>query len=217
MNFEKARFNMVEQQIRPWEVLDFDVLDLLMSVRREEFVPEAYKSLALSEAEIPLGHGGSMLIPVIEGKILQAIQVKRSDKVLEVGAGSGYFAALLAARADWVRTVEIEPALVTMAHENLKRYGVENVIVEEGDAICGWPSNAPYDLIVVSGGVPFIPETLLQQLKVGGRLFAFVGEPQLMTATLVTQVSEGNFRTESLFENAVPMMRNAPQKSQFKF
>jgi protein-L-isoaspartate(D-aspartate) O-methyltransferase len=217
MNFEKARFNMVEQQIRPWEVLDFDVLDLLMSVRREEFVPEAYKSLALSEAEIPLGHGGSMLIPVIEGKILQAIQVKRSDKVLEVGAGSGYFAALLAARADWVRTVEIDPALVTMAHENLKRYGVENVIVEEGDAIRGWPGNAPYDLIVVSGGVPFIPETLLQQIKVGGRLFAFVGEPQLMTATLVTQVSEGNFRTESLFENAVPMMRNAPQKSQFKF
>ena len=217
MNFEKARFNMVEQQIRPWEVLDFDVLDLLMSVRREEFVPEAYKSLALSEAEIPLGHGGSMLIPVIEGKILQAIQVKRSDKVLEVGAGSGYFAALLAARADWVRTVEIDPALVTMAHENLKRYGVENVIVEEGDAIRGWPGNAPYDLIVVSGGVPFIPETLLQQIKVGGRLFAFVGEPQLMTATLVTQVSEGNFRTESLFENAVPMMRNAPQKSHFKF
>lgn len=217
MNFEKARFNMVEQQIRPWEVLDFDVLDLLMSVRREEFVPEAYKSLALSEAEIPLGHGASMLIPVIEGKILQAIQVKRSDKVLEVGAGSGYFAALLAARADWVRTVEIEPELVTMAHDNLKRYGVENVIVEEGDAIRGWPGNAPYDLIVVSGGVPYIPETLLQQLKVGGRLFAFVGEPQLMTATLVTQVSEGNFRTESLFENAVPMMRNAPQKSQFKF
>ena len=217
MNFEKARFNMVEQQIRPWEVLDFDVLDLLMSVRREEFVPEAYKSLALSEAEIPLGHGASMLIPVIEGKILQAIQVKRSDKVLEVGAGSGYFAALLAARADWVRTVEIDPALVTMAHENLKRYGVENVIVEEGDAIRGWPGNAPYDLIVVSGGVPFIPETLLQQIKVGGRQFAFVGEPQLMTATLVTQVSEGNFRTESLFENAVPMMRNAPQKSQFKF
>lgn len=217
MNFEKARFNMVEQQIRPWEVLDFGVLDTLMSVRREEFVPEAYKSLALSEAEIPLGHGASMLIPVIEGKILQAIQVKRSDKVLEVGAGSGYFAALLAARADWVRTVEIDPALVTMAHENLKRYGVENVIVEEGDAIRGWPGNAPYDLIVVSGGVPFIPETLLQQIKVGGRLFAFVGEPQLMTATLVTQVSEGNFRTESLFENAVPMMRNAPQKSQFKF
>jgi protein-L-isoaspartate(D-aspartate) O-methyltransferase len=180
-------------------------------------VPEAYKGVALSEAEIPLGHGGSMLIPVIEGKVLQAVQVKRSDKVLEIGAGSGYFAALLAAKADWVRTVDIEPALASMAHDNLKRYGVENVIVEEGDAICGWPSNAPYDLIVVSGGVPFVPESLLQQIKVGGRLFAFVGEPHLMTAQLVTCLAEGQFRTESLFENAVPMMRNAPQKSHFKF
>jgi len=217
MNFEQARFNMVEQQIRPWEVLDFGVLDVLMSVRREEFVPEAYKGVALSEAEIPLGHGGSMLIPVIEGKVLQAVQVKRSDKVLEIGAGSGYFAALLAAKADWVRTVDIEPALASMAQGNLKRYVVENVIVEEGDAICGWPSNAPYDLIVVSGGVPFVPESLLQQIKVGGRLFAFVGEPHLMTAQLVTCLAEGQFRTESLFENAVPMMRNAPQKSHFKF
>ncbi len=217
MNFEQARYNMVEQQIRPWEVLDFGVLDVLMSVRREEFVPEAYKGVALSEAEIPLGNGSAMLIPVIEGKILQAVQVKASDKVLEVGAGSGYFAALLAAKADWVRTVEIDPALVNMAHDNLKRYGVENVIVEEGDAIRGWPSNAPYDLIVVSGGVPFIPETLLQQLKVGGRLFAFVGEQHLMTAQLVTCVAEGKYSTESLFENAVPMMRNAPQKNAFSF
>ncbi|MBP8267860.1 MAG: protein-L-isoaspartate O-methyltransferase [Zoogloea sp.] len=217
MNFEQARFNMVEQQIRPWEVLDFGVLDVLMSVRREEFVPEAYKGVALSEAEIPLGHGSTMLIPVIEGKILQAVQVKASDKVLEVGAGSGYFAALLAAKADWVRTVEIDPVLVNMAHDNLKRYGVENVIVEEGDAIRGWPSNAPYDLIVVSGGVPFIPETLLQQLKVGGRLFAFVGEQHLMTAQLATCVAEGKYSTESLFENAVPMMRNAPHKNAFSF
>ncbi|MBL0284021.1 MAG: protein-L-isoaspartate O-methyltransferase [Zoogloea sp.] len=217
MNFEQARFNMVEQQIRPWEVLDFGVLDVLMSVRREEFVPEAYKGVALSEAEIPLGNGSAMLIPVIEGKILQAVQVKASDKVLEVGAGSGYFAALLAAKADWVRTVEIDPVLVNMAHDNLKRYGVENVIVEEGDAIRGWPSNAPYDLIVVSGGVPFIPETLLQQLKVGGRLFAFVGEQHLMTAQLATCVAEGKYSTESLFENAVPMMRNAPHKNAFSF
>jgi len=198
-------------------VLDFGVLDVLMSVRREEFVPEAYKGVALSEAEIPLGNGSAMLIPVIEGKILQAVQVKATDKVLEVGAGSGYFAALLAAKADWVRTVEIDPALVNMAHDNLKRYGVENVIVEEGDAIRGWPSNAPYDLIVVSGGVPFIPETLLQQVKVGGRLFAFVGEQHLMTAQLVTCVAEGKYTTESLFENAVPMMRNAPQKNAFSF
>lgn len=217
MNYEKARYNMVEQQIRPWEVLDFGVLDTLMSVRREEFVPEAYKTLALSEGIIPLGHGASMLVPVIEGKVLQAVQVKRTDKVLEVGAGSGYFAALLAAKADWVRTVDIEIDLVNMAHDNLKRYGVENVIVEEGDAVCGWASNAPYDLIVVSGGVPYVPEALLQQVKVGGRLFAFVGTERLMTAQLITHVAEGNFRTESLFENCVPMMRNVPHKSQFKF
>jgi len=217
MNFEQARFNMVEQQIRPWEVLDFGVLDVLMSVRREEFVPEAYKLLALSEAQIPLGHGGSMLVPVIEGKVLQAVQVKRSDKVLEVGAGSGYFAALLAAKADWVRTVDIEPALAGMAHDNLKRYGVENVIVEEGDAVCGWPGNAPYDLIVVSGGVPMIPDSLLAQVKVGGRLFAFVGEAPVMTAQLITHVADGSFRTESLFENLVPTMRNAPQKRHFTF
>ena len=137
MNFEKARFNMVEQQIRPWEVLDFDVLDLLLSVRREEFVPEAYKSLALSEAEIPLGHGASMLIPVIEGKILQALRVTKSDTVLEIGAGSGWFAALLAARAEWVRTMEIEPELVKLASANLARNGVENVVVVQGDGIAG--------------------------------------------------------------------------------
>ena len=134
-----------------------------------------------------------------------------------MGAGSGYFAALLAARADWVRTVEIDPALVTMAHENLKRYGVENVIVEEGDAVSGWPGNAPYDLIVLSGGVPFVPESLLQQVKVGGRLFAFVGEAPLMTAQLITCVGEGEFRTESLFETVVPALRNAPRKNSFQF
>jgi protein-L-isoaspartate(D-aspartate) O-methyltransferase len=217
MNFEQARFNMVEQQIRPWEVLDFSVLDLLMSIRREEFVPEPYKSLALSEGLIPLGHDASMLAPVIEGKVLQAIQVKPSDKVLEIGAGSGYFAALLAAKAEWVRTVDIEVALVNMAHDNLKRYGVDNVIVEEGDAVAGWPGNAPYDLIVVSGGVPMVADSLKQQIKVGGRLFAFVGEAPVMQATLIHCIAEGEFRTESLFETVVPMMRNAPRKSSFQF
>lgn len=217
MNFEKARFNMVEQQIRPWEVLDPTVLDLLMTVRREEFVPAAYKTLAFADIEVPIGCAQVMLKPVIEGKVLQALQVKPSDSVLEIGAGSGYFAALLAARAEWVRTVDIEPELVRLAHDNLARYGVENVIVEEGDAAQGWAARAPYDVIVVSGGVPVLPRTLLEQLKPGGRLFAFVGEAPVMKGRLVTRVGDGQFQTEDVFESLVPMLKNAPRHDSFVF
>jgi protein-L-isoaspartate(D-aspartate) O-methyltransferase len=217
MNFEKARFNMVEQQIRPWDVLDTDVLDLLMTVRREEFVPASARALAFADVEIPIGCGQVMLKPVIEGKILQSLQLRKTDSVLEVGAGSGYFAALLAARAEWVRTIEIEPELVRLASDNLARYGVENVIVEEGDAAQGWASRAPYDVIVVSGGLPFLPQALLGQLKVGGRLFAFVGEAPVMKARLVSCEAEGRFRTEDLFETLVPMLKNALQPERFRF
>lgn len=217
MNFERARFNMVEQQIRPWEVLDQDVLDLLMTVKREEFVPAAYKTLAFADIEVPIGCGQVMLKPPIEGKVLQALQVKRSDTVLEIGAGSGYFAALLAARTDWVRTVEIEPELARLAAENLSRYGVTNVIVEQGDAARGWSEHAPYDVIVVSGGLPMLPASLLAQLKVGGRLFAFVGEAPVMKARLVTCVAEGQYRTEDIFETVVPMLRNVQRNDDFRF
>ncbi|MDX9700581.1 MAG: protein-L-isoaspartate O-methyltransferase [Rhodocyclaceae bacterium] len=217
MNFEQARFNMVEQQIRPWEVLDQEVLDLMMTVKREEFVPVEHRNLAFSEVEIPIGCGQVMLKPIIEGKILQAVQVRRSDSVLEIGSGSGYFAALLAARADWVRTVEIEPELVRLASTNLDRYGVQNVLVEEGDGAQGWALRAPYDLIVVSGGLPAIPQALLEQLKPGGRLFAFVGEAPLMKARLVTCVAEGRFATEDIFETVVPPLRNAQRGDTFQF
>ena len=217
MNFEQARFNMVEQQIRPWEVLDQDVLDLLMTVKREEFVPAAYRELAFTEVEIPIGCGQVMLKPVIEGKVLQALRLAKSDSVLEVGTGSGYFAALLAARTEWVRTIEIEPELVKLAGANLARNGVENVVVVQGDGIGGWAERAPYDVIVVSGGLPFVPQALLEQLKVGGRLFAFVGEAPVMKARLVTCEAEGRFRTEDIFETVVPMLKNAPQRDGFSF
>lgn len=217
MNFEKARFNMVEQQIRPWEVLDQNVLDLLMTVRREEFVPAGHRELAFAEVEIPIGCGQVMLKPVIEGKIMQALRVEKTDSVLEIGAGSGYFAALLAARAEWVRAVEIECALVKLASENLARNGVDNVVVVHGDGVDGWAERAPYDVIVVSGGLPFVPQALLEQLKVGGRLFAFVGEAPVMKARLITCEAEGRFRTEDIFETVVPMLKNAPRQDPFRF
>jgi len=158
-----------------------------------------------------------MLKPVIEGKVLQALQPAKSDSALEIGSGSGFFAALLAARCEWVRTMEIEPELVRLASANLARNGVENVIVAQGDGIDGWPERAPYDVIVVSGGVQYVPQALLEQLKVGGRLFAFVGEAPVMKARLITCEGEGRFRTEDIFETVVPMLQNASRRDSFSF
>jgi protein-L-isoaspartate(D-aspartate) O-methyltransferase len=217
MDFERARFNMVEQQVRPWDVLDQDVLESMMTVKREEFVPAQYRALAFSEAEIPIGCGQIMLSPVLEGKILQAAQVRKTDSVLEIGAGSGHFAALLASRADWVRSIEIEPELASMAATNLKNAGVENVIVEEGDGAEGWAARAPYDVIVVSAGMPMLPQVFKEQLNVGGRLIAFIGQAPLMVARLVTCVGEGKFETVDLFENVVPPLKNAKRVESFRF
>ncbi len=221
MNLEQARFNMVEQQIRPWETLDQDVQDLLYTVKREEFVPPAYRSLAFADAEIPLDAGKSahavMLSPKIEARALQALQVRKSDKVLEIGTGSGYMAALLAVHADRVWSIEIVPELAEIARGNLARQNTSRVVVETGDAAAGWPAHAPYDVILVSGSLPILPKQLLAELKIGGRLFAIVGEAPVMTATLVTRIAEDSYRSEDLFETLAPSLVNAQRPDRFVF
>lgn len=217
MNLEQARFNMVEQQIRPWDVLDQDVLDLLMVVKREEFVPEAYRNLAYSDVEIPLGHGVTMLFPRVEARILQAVQLRKSDKVLEVGTGAGFLTALLAAKADHVESVEVVPELAALAKGNLKKAGIGNATVDVADGARGRMAHAPYDVIVMSGSLPYLPGELLSQLKVGGRLFGVVGTGHVMTAQLVTCTGSGSFDVANLFETNLPQLKNAAQREAFTF
>jgi protein-L-isoaspartate(D-aspartate) O-methyltransferase len=216
MNLEQARFNMVEQQIRPWDVLDTDVLDLLMAVKREDFVPAAYRRLAFADTQLPLGHGVAMLKPNIEAHALQALSVKKEERVLEVGTGSGFMAAALAAQAGHVWSVEIVPALVAAARDALQQAGVSNVTVEQGDGLAGLPAQAPFDAIMVSGAVTSVPQELLAQLKVGGRLFAFVGAAPAMHAQRITRVSENDYRTETLFETVVELLQTSA-KPKFVF
>ena len=217
MNIEQARFNMIEQQIRPWEVLDPKVLDLLSVVKRENFAPPVYRNLAFADMEIPLGDGQVMLAPKIEAKLLQELTLKAGDKVLEIGTGSGYMAALLAARTDHVVTVEIRPELAEMAKQNLARAGVENVTVETGDGTNGWASRGPYNAIVVSGSVPVLPEALLKQVRVGGRLAVIVGEAPVMEAQLITCSGEGAYNTVNLFETVIPPLDSVAAKTTFSF
>jgi len=217
MNIEQARFNMVEQQIRPWEVLDQQVLDLLYVVRREDFVPQAYQALAFSDLEIPIGEGETMLQPKVEARILQEVAPGGTDKVLEVGTGSGYMAALLAHRARHVHSVEISPALKRFGEANLRKAGIVNVTVEPGDAAGGWSKHAPYDVIVLTGSTPVLPDAFLAQLAPGGRLFAVVGEPPVMSARLVTAVGGGSFNALDLFETVLAPLKNALEREKFVF
>jgi protein-L-isoaspartate(D-aspartate) O-methyltransferase len=217
MNLEQARNNMIQQQIRPWEVFDQGVLDLLDVVRREEFTPTAYRTLAFADMEIPLGHGASMLAPRIEARALQTLKIRKTDKVLEIGTGSGYMAALLAAHAGHVHSVEIVAELADAARATLKHQGIGNVAVVTGDAAQGWVAQAPYDAIMVSGGMPLLPQTLLNQLKIGGRLLAFVGEAPIMEVQFVTRTAEKTFKCVSLFETAVPQLANTQQPARFSF
>lgn len=221
MNIEQARFNMIEQQIRTWDVLDLDILDLLLVVKRENFVPAAHRNLAFMDTEIPLPCGQNMFTPKLEARILQEVALKKHENVLEIGAGSGYMAALLAHKSRHVTSVEIEPELKALAEKNLAANGIVNVKVELGDGARGWAGagndGAPYDVIVISGGLPVLPEAFLQQIKIGGRILAIIGEAPVMSAELVTRVSDTAYNTVKLFETSVKLLKNAATPSHFHF
>ena len=229
MNYEQARFNMIEQQIRPWEVLDNQILSLLAVVKREDFVPTAHRSLAFVDMEIPLppqqNPSQCMLAPKVEARILQDLAVQRHEKVLEIGAGSGYMAALLAHRAQQVISLEIEPKLAQLARDNLQKAGIHNAEIRTGDGAANLaqavssndPLRGPFDVIVLSGSVAEVPASLLSLLKVGGRLSAIVGFDPVMRATLVTRVGEDAWRTTQAWDTVAPRLLNFPEPSKFSF
>jgi protein-L-isoaspartate(D-aspartate) O-methyltransferase len=214
---------MVEQQIRTWEVLDQDVLDLLYAVPREEFVPPQHRALAFSDLQIPLAVAGEanagqrMWEPKLEARVVQELAVHKTDRVLEVGTGSGYLTALLARRAAQVVSVEINPRLAEFGRRNLERHGVDNVLLELGDAARGWTSHAPYQVIVLTGSTPLLPRAFLEQLDVGGRLFAVVGEPPIMSARLVVCSAPGAYSSTDLFETVLAPLVNAERPPRFRF
>jgi len=217
MNLEQARSNMVEQQIRPWEVIDSDVLDLLYAVPREEFVPPAYRNLAFTDMEVPLGEGERMWAPKIEARVLQALALHRTERVLEIGTGSGYLTALLSHRAAQVYSVELKPALAAFGRANLARHELDNVTLEVGDGARGYGKWAPYDVVVLTGSVPVMPRTVLDSLAPGGRAFAVVGEPPVMTARLFACAAQGVIQMTDLFETLLAPLAHCERPSRFSF
>lgn len=211
----QARHLMVEQQIRPWEVLDQKVLDLLEALPREDFVPPEWRNLAYVDEFIPLPGGEVMLPPKVEARMLQALAVQPEDTVLEVGTGSGYFTALLARLGRHVYSVEIDPELSRAAGEKLREHGIDNVTLEVGDAARGWAKHMPYNVIAITGSLPVLPEAFREQLTIGGRLVAVVGEAPVMEAVLIRRLGEHEWSEESLFETVIPPLRNAPKPHRF--
>ena len=219
MDLNQARFNMIEQQIRPWEVLDPQVLNLLSVVRREDFVPLAHKALAFVDMEIPLGAapGQVMLAPRVQARLLQEMALKNTDKVLEVGTGSGFMAALIAHQAAHVLSLEVDPALAAQAQANLQQAGVRNVSVRVADGSQGATADGPFDAILLSGSVTQVPTALLQQLQVGGRLVAIVGDEPMMRATVVTRTSDNSFTTAEPWDCNAPRLSGFAEPSRFEF
>ncbi|MBV8500781.1 MAG: protein-L-isoaspartate O-methyltransferase [Paucibacter sp.] len=217
MNIEQARFNMIEQQIRPWDVLDASVLELLAVIRREDFVPAEHRALAFMDVEVPLHGGQCMLAPRVEARLLQELKIARHEKVLEIGAGSGFMAALLGHKAQRVETMEIDPQLAEQAASKLKRAGLSNVRVHQADGANGLPGEAPFDAILLSGSVGEVPAGLLAQLKIGGRLVAIVGNEPVMAAQLITRKAENDYESRTLFETVAPRLIGFAEKPAFAF
>jgi len=217
MNIEQARFNMIEQQIRPWQVLDPSVLSLLAIVKREDFVPGEHRALAFMDLEVPLPEGQCMLSPKVEARMLQELAVHKHERVLEIGAGSGYMAALLAHKAQHVITLERRPTLAALAADNLRRASIVNVQVRTVDGSHGLPDEAPFDAIVLSGSVSKVPQELLAQLKPGGRLIAIEGEEPVMRAALYTHGGERGVSRVEIFDTVAQRLEGFPEPSRFVF
>ncbi|HUQ27503.1 MAG TPA: protein-L-isoaspartate O-methyltransferase [Usitatibacter sp.] len=217
MNIEQARFNMVEQQIRTWEVLDPQVLDLLFQLKREAFVPPEHAGLAFADLEIPLGHGEAMLQPKVEARIVQELELKPTENVYEVGTGCGYLTALLASRARHVTSAEIHPDLQERAAANLRAAGIRNVTLLQGDSARAPLAESAFDVIVLGGSTPILPQSFLDRLAPGGRLFAVVGDAPVMKAVLVRQPAAGAFQHLEIFETMLKPLANAAQPPRFRF
>lgn len=216
-NMREARFNMIEQQIRTWEVLDPVVLALLDAVPREDFVSEVQQGLAFADIELPIGAGQTMLSPKIEGRILQALNIQKTDNVLLVGTGSGYLTALIAKLAAHVHAVEIIPELSALASARLQKQGIHNVSLHVADAANGFASAAPYDVIVFTGALQLYPSAVELMLASGGRMFSVVGEMPIMQAILTQRIGAESCRKETIFETCLPPLANAPHANQFEF
>jgi protein-L-isoaspartate(D-aspartate) O-methyltransferase len=221
MNNDIARFNMIEQQIRPWDVLDGQVLSLLSVVKREDFVPMAHKALAFVDMEVPLSasskDGQVMLAPRVEARFLQDAAIQATDKVLEIGTGSGYMAALVAKQAASVLSLEIDASLAQQARTNLQAAGITNVEVRQADGSQGAPADGPFDVIFLSGSVPEVPQALLNQLKTGGRLLAVVGEDPVMRASVITRTGDQQWQTSEPWDTLAPRLQGFPEHNRFSF
>ena len=217
MNFEQARSNMIEQQIKPWDVPNQSVLDLISEIHREDFMPDEYKRLALADTRIPLAHGQVTMTPKVEARLLQALEINPEDEILEIGTGCAYLTALLAKSGHHVLSIDIHPEFTEEARSKLQQHDINNVTLESGDAVRGCQPSSPYDVIVFTGSVPFLEESIQQQLKVGGRLFVITGQSPVMQARLITRISDNDWHDKVLFETDLPELEGAVQVEPFKF